>query len=109
MVVPRPACPAAPASREAPLPPGSRACALAVAALPLAAAAGGQVGRGLLASSLTQRAHNVAVKILVVDDERAVRESLRRALELEGYEIELADDGRRRSRSSTRTGPSRMR
>jgi two-component system response regulator MprA len=28
-----------------------------------------------------------------VDDERAVRESLRRALELEGYEIELAADG----------------
>jgi two-component system response regulator MprA len=34
-----------------------------------------------------------AVKILVVDDERAVRESLQRALELEGYEIELAGDG----------------
>jgi two-component system response regulator MprA len=33
------------------------------------------------------------VKILVVDDERAVRESLRRARELAGYEIELADDG----------------
>jgi two-component system, OmpR family, response regulator MprA len=37
--------------------------------------------------------HNGAVKILVVDDERAVRDSLRRALELEGYEIELAGDG----------------
>jgi two-component system, OmpR family, response regulator MprA len=33
------------------------------------------------------------VKVLVVDDERAVRESLRRALDLEDYEIELADDG----------------
>jgi len=30
----------------------------------------------------------------VVDDERAVRESLRRALELEGYDVELAPDGR---------------
>ena len=34
------------------------------------------------------------VRILVVDDERAVRESLQRALELEGYQIELAADGR---------------
>jgi two-component system response regulator MprA len=34
-----------------------------------------------------------AMKVLVVDDERAVRDSLRRALELEGYEIELAGDG----------------
>jgi two-component system response regulator MprA len=33
------------------------------------------------------------VKILVVDDERAVRESLARALELEGYDVELAADG----------------
>ncbi|HEY5872470.1 MAG TPA: response regulator transcription factor [Gaiellaceae bacterium] len=33
------------------------------------------------------------MKILVVDDERAVRESLERALDLEGYEVELAADG----------------
>ena len=33
------------------------------------------------------------MRILVVDDERAVRESLRRALELEGHEVELAADG----------------
>jgi two-component system response regulator MprA len=33
------------------------------------------------------------VKILVVDDERAVRDALRRALELQGYEVGLAADG----------------
>jgi two-component system, OmpR family, response regulator MprA len=33
------------------------------------------------------------MRILVVDDDAAVREALRRALQLEGYEVELAGDG----------------
>jgi two-component system response regulator MprA len=33
------------------------------------------------------------MKILVVDDDAAVRESLRRALQLEAYDVELATDG----------------
>ena len=33
------------------------------------------------------------IRILVVDDERAVRDGLRRALQLEGYDVALAGDG----------------
>lgn len=37
--------------------------------------------------------HNRLMKILVVDDEKAVRESLRRSLSFNGYDVELAEDG----------------
>jgi two-component system response regulator MprA len=36
---------------------------------------------------------NSLVKILVVDDDRAVRDALRRALTLGGYEVQAAEDG----------------
>ena len=33
------------------------------------------------------------MRILVVDDDRAVRDSLRRSLAFNGYQVELATDG----------------
>jgi two-component system, OmpR family, response regulator MprA len=39
-------------------------------------------------------AHAVPVRILVVDDEPAVRQAVERALRLEGYDVLLAGDGR---------------
>ena len=49
-----------------------------------------------------------AMRILVVDDEPAVREALDRALRLEGYQVELAADGRQAPASATTPpGPTR--
>ena len=33
------------------------------------------------------------MRILVVDDDRAVRDSLRRSLQFNGYQVDLAGDG----------------
>jgi two-component system response regulator MprA len=45
------------------------------------------------------------MQILVVDDELAVRESLRRALALEGHDVELAADGREALATIARSAP----
>jgi two-component system response regulator MprA len=45
------------------------------------------------------------VRILVADDEPAVRESLARALRLEGYEVELANDGEEAVEAAGRSAP----
>jgi two-component system response regulator MprA len=43
------------------------------------------------------------MRILVVDDEPAVRDALRRALMLEGYEVDLAADGEEALRAAARS------
>ena len=42
---------------------------------------------------MTQPADTARPRVLVVDDDRAVRESLRRSLEFNGYDVALASDG----------------
>ena len=48
---------------------------------------------------------NAAPRVLVVDDDRAVRESLRRSLEFNGYDVALAGDGAEALASIARTPP----
>ena len=40
-----------------------------------------------------RRGHNQGVRILVVDDDRSLRDALRRALTLAGYDVDLAESG----------------
>src|SRR3954471_10672412 len=46
---------------------------------------------GLPATGRTSTMHDMA--ILVVDDDQAVRDALRRALRMQGYEVTVAGDG----------------
>ena len=48
------------------------------------------------------------MRILVVDDDRAVRESLRRSLQFNGYAVELAEDGQQALDAVTRQRPDAM-
>ncbi|MGJ7908718.1 response regulator transcription factor [Actinopolyspora sp. H202] len=48
------------------------------------------------------------MRILVVDDDRAVRESLRRSLEFNGYQVELASDGQQALDSLAAARPDAM-
>lgn len=48
------------------------------------------------------------MRIVVVDDDRGVRESLRRSLEFNGYTVELAEDGQQAMDAVTRQRPHAM-
>jgi two-component system response regulator MprA len=48
------------------------------------------------------------MRILVVDDDRAVRESLRRSLQFNGYQVDLAGDGRQALESVVNQRPDAM-
>lgn len=48
------------------------------------------------------------MRILVVDDDRAVRDSLRRSLAFNGYQVELAEDGQAALDAMTRQRPDAM-
>jgi two-component system response regulator MprA len=48
------------------------------------------------------------MRILVVDDDRAVRESLRRSLQFNGYQVETAGDGQQALESVTASRPDAM-
>jgi two-component system response regulator MprA len=49
--------------------------------------------RQLNPSNSVRNVHDTAMAILVVDDDQAVRDSLRRALTMQGYSVEAAADG----------------
>jgi two-component system, OmpR family, response regulator MprA len=47
----------------------------------------------LIPPSSVRNVHDTAMAILVVDDDQAVRDALRRALTMQGYSVEVAADG----------------
>ena len=51
-----------------------------------------------------ENSHHTSMTILVVDDDQAVREALRRALTMQGYSVELASDGEEALKTLSRNG-----
>ena len=49
--------------------------------------------RQLNSSNSVRNVHDTAMAILVVDDDQAVRDALRRALTMQGYSVDVAADG----------------
>jgi two-component system response regulator MprA len=64
-----------------------------------------QVSPGLLSAA---RFNSGFMRILVVDDDRGIRESLRRSLEFNGYTVELARDGEQAMDAVARQRPDAM-
>jgi two-component system, OmpR family, response regulator MprA len=48
---------------------------------------------GVTATGTNSNGRRASARILVVDDDRSLRRAISRALELEGYEVEVAEDG----------------
>ena len=60
--------------------------------------------RRLNPSNSVRNLHDTAMAILVVDDDQAVRDALRRALSLQGYSVEAAADGEEALSTLGKTG-----
>ena len=58
--------------------------------------------------ALSRRLNSGVMRIVVVDDDREVRESLRRSLEFNGYTVELAQDGQQAMDAVARRRPEAM-
>lgn len=58
--------------------------------------------------ALSRSLNSGFMRIVVVDDDRGVRESLRRSLEFNGYTVELAEDGQQAIDAVTRQRPDAM-
>ena len=72
-----------------------RASTMVDVTAPPTGSTGPKASRGSTGSvgSTSSNPSTTSAKVLVVDDDRAIRESLARALELDGYVVELAPDG----------------